>query len=504
MMANMPILQEMAAALPVGKAKATVMSEAAVMDFSTMLAGLNAGNGEPPGQAVAIAHRPECVTAMLAERHGVQEKPAEASTVDPVDPQPAPSLKKLALTGQSPASNILAELDVLKGKFKQAVPAGDQPAKAPAAAPTTALLPTAALPVVTDETETAEAELPVIGEDDIVPSDEQPNVQLADGAKALVLPAAAPVISAPPAARLQPKTERALDSGKPVNMPGMLPGWAAEPAQIHAQVGKLQSGNPGKAMRSSAGNMMATHEAANRQALALELAALSLGNAAPREVPAATEQPDTGSILSVPVGLAKAAETPPAATAHPVNITAPLNDMAAVFSPGIPAADTAAVLSEQVIDMGVDGQWIDRMAREIADVAAGTGRATFTLHPQNLGKLQVEILQREEGADVRMITETDAAAAALNQGRHQLQQDARLQAVRINDVQVERAPADRAADNVFTPRAQSSGQEMTGQQGQSQAFYKKPQIESVSSRVTEQEQDQAASERTGSRQARYA
>src|SRR3546814_8525930 len=66
-----------------------------------------------------------------------------------------------------------------------------------------------------------------------------------------------------------------------------------------------------------------------------------------------------------------------------------------------PAVDTGSVLADRVIDMGVDGQWIDRMAREIADISAGTGRATFTLNPANLGKLQVDIIQGEEGANVR-------------------------------------------------------------------------------------------------------
>src|SRR3546814_4532080 len=80
-----------------------------------------------------------------------------------------------------------------------------------------------------------------------------------------------------------------------------------------------------------------------------------------------------------------------------------------------PAVDTGSVLADRVIDMGVDGQWIDRMAREIADISAGTGRATFTLNPANLGKLQVDIIQGEEGANVRLTAETDAAATALQQ-----------------------------------------------------------------------------------------
>lgn len=520
MMANMPIGQEIASGSPAGKAKATVTADPAVADFSAVLAALNPGKGEAPGQAVAIAHRPEFVTAMLAQRHGAEAEPADVQSTEPAeDLQPVPNLKKLRLSGQTPASNILAELDVLKGKIRQPVPGGGQPAKPLAPA---IVLPVTDMPVAA-ETESAEADFPGTGEEDPVPSDDQANVQLGDtarlpsptvtGTAISIPPADTPPPDIPPndippndipAVQSQPKVAITLGGSKPPAMPGTLPGWAAEPAQIHAQVGKPQPGNSGKAIRSSASNMTALPEAANRQALALELAALSLGRTAPGETSAVTELPGNDLIRPAPVAFAKAAEILPADIANPLNIPSPLPDMAAVLSPAIPAPDTAAALGERVIDMGVDGQWIDRMAREIADVAAGTGRATFTLHPQNLGKLQVEILQREEGANVRMIAETDAAAAALNQSRHQLQQDARLQAVRINDVQVERAPVERGADNVSAPRAQPSGQEMTGQQGQSHAFHKKPQIEAVSSRVTEQEQDQAASERTGSRQARYA
>lgn len=513
MVANVTILQDIAAALPAGNAKVTASTDPAAADFSAVLAALNPGKGEAPGQAVAIAHRPEFVTAMLTQRHGAEAEQVSSPFTDPDENlQPASNEKKLWLSGETPASNILAEVDVLKGKAKQPALCSDQPVKPSKAAPTT-MLPMAVAPVVADEMETSEADFPVTSEEEPIPSDDQANVQLGDAAKLPTPLMAGPAISVPPADTLpddappvqsQPKATITGGGSKPPAMPGMLPGWAAEPAQIHAQVGKPQPGNSGKAIRPSADKTTVPLEAANRQALALELAALSLGRTAPGEAPAVAEQRDNDLILSAPIALAKTAEIFSPGAANPVNLTAPLPDMVAVWSPAIPAADTAAALGEQVIDMGVDGQWIDRMAREIADVAAGTGRATFTLHPQNLGKLQVEILQREEGANVRMIAETDAAAEALNQGRHQFQQDARLQAIRINDLQVERAPVERGADNLFTPRAQSSGQEMAGQQGQSHAFHKKPQIEAVSSRVTEQEQDQAASERTGSLQARYA
>src|SRR3546814_4364274 len=81
-------------------------------------------------------------------------------------------------------------------------------------------------------------------------------------------------------------------------------------------------------------------------------------------------------------------------------------------------------------------------------------------------------MQGEEGANVRLTAETDAAATALQQGRHQLQQDSRLQAVRINDVQVERSNDSSASSS--GGRGQSMGQEQAGQQNQSQEIGRAP------------------------------
>src|SRR3546814_15576419 len=85
-------------------------------------------------------------------------------------------------------------------------------------------------------------------------------------------------------------------------------------------------------------------------------------------------------------------------------------------------------------------------------------------------------MQGEEGANVRLTAETDAAATALQQGRHQLQQDSRLQAVRINDVQVERSTDSSASSS--GGRGQSMGQEQAGPRNQSQA-HKRPLAETV-------------------------
>ena len=105
-----------------------------------------------------------------------------------------------------------------------------------------------------------------------------------------------------------------------------------------------------------------------------------------------------------------------------------------------PAVDVGASLSSQVIDMGVGGQWIDRVAKEITALAEGNGHSRFQLSPPNLGRLQIDVWQGEGGGRVQLLTETDEAARRLQQDRASLQADARLSAVSIDQIVIERAP----------------------------------------------------------------
>lgn len=127
------------------------------------------------------------------------------------------------------------------------------------------------------------------------------------------------------------------------------------------------------------------------------------------------------------------------------NVVAPLaTPIAEAAVPRIEAAastapQVGAVLSDQVIDMGVDGQWIDRLAREITQVAEGTGHSRFQLMPPNLGRIQVDLWQGENGGRVHLLTETDEAASRLRDGQSTLQADARLAALSLGQVVIERA-----------------------------------------------------------------
>lgn len=535
MMANMPIFQDMAAGVLAGAAKpVAAAAEGVGVDFAALLAGVETDKDGAPGQAVAATRRPDFVTAVLEQRHADQAdnspivgkaKPAEltsgpqAAVLDDGVPNP------LVAAG-TPARQASGTEDLPEGtKLPMATaPAPDRPVKqsTPARfAHVTSVLPQVANAINAGPASSGKVEHAALPEEEpgqVADTDSQakasPAPQLMQG---LALPLLQGLESpAPVAARVAAGRESQAHSVAPSAagrsiIAGVPPKWAAQPAHIHAQVGRAKVDLSSDAGANSSGvSHAAAQPAHNRQALALDLAVSSLGQgfsdekapATPLASAGRTEAAGDGTIL--PPAPASLAEISPASA---VSVDMPgTAEIATPLAPAIATADTGAMLGEQVIDMGVEGQWIDQMAREIAEISAGTGRASFTLNPENLGRLQVDILQRDDGADVRLIADTDEAAAALSQGRQQLQQDARLQAVRIHDVHIERAPVERGqteSGGLFA-RSQATGQDMTGQQGQSQPFHKKPLIEAVSSRVTGQEQDQAASERTRSQHARYA
>jgi hypothetical protein len=104
-------------------------------------------------------------------------------------------------------------------------------------------------------------------------------------------------------------------------------------------------------------------------------------------------------------------------------------------------ASTGEVLSNQIIDMSVSGQWIDRMAREIATVADGTGNARFQLSPPNLGRIQVELWSGGGQTNVRLLAETDEATRRLREGQSALEAHARVASLSLGSVTVEKSSA---------------------------------------------------------------
>lgn len=131
------------------------------------------------------------------------------------------------------------------------------------------------------------------------------------------------------------------------------------------------------------------------------------------------------------------------------------------------ATDVGVSLSDTVIDMGVGGQWIDRMATEINRLAEGAGHSRFQLSPPHLGRIQVDIWQGVDGGRVQMLAETDEAARRLSDGQSTLQADARLQALSLGSISIQRAP-EGSFDTARDPGANAQQQQQTSSQGQPQ------------------------------------
>ena len=138
-------------------------------------------------------------------------------------------------------------------------------------------------------------------------------------------------------------------------------------------------------------------------------------------------------------------------------------------TPSLPIAssspDLSASLGAQVVDMGVSGQWIDGLARDIAGLSANGAQGRFQIDTHHLGAVQVDIRHNMDGAAVSLTVASEAAEMALRQDSDRLKLDAGLAAVRIAEVKVERAPAIAEAHRAETTGQSSSQQQQQSQQG---------------------------------------
>ena len=113
--------------------------------------------------------------------------------------------------------------------------------------------------------------------------------------------------------------------------------------------------------------------------------------------------------------------------------------------------------------MGVSGQWIDSLARDIAGLSANGAQGRFQISSDQLGPIDVSIRQGIDGAAVSLTVSSDIAEAALRQDSDRLRLDAALSAVRISEMKIERAP--HVGD---AARSDPSSQQQPSQQQQGQ------------------------------------
>lgn len=154
-----------------------------------------------------------------------------------------------------------------------------------------------------------------------------------------------------------------------------------------------------------------------------------------REGDSAAVQPD--------LGVNTAMQTPRADTAgQPSSHPAPVS-----LTPAVGAPSIANTLGQQVIDMGISGQWINDIARQIASISANPGHGSFRIASQELGAVQVDIAPASVGggSDILMRVDSDAAFAALNEDKERLMQDARMASVRIGELRIDRLAAPQEA-----------------------------------------------------------
>jgi hypothetical protein len=176
---------------------------------------------------------------------------------------------------------------------------------------------------------------------------------------------------------------------------------------------------------------------------------------------AATASDDTGAPAAILSNLNQGG------TAAPV---APQGTLAQTTTT-MPTVDLSASLGAQVVDMGVSGQWIDGLARDIAGLSANGAQGRFQINADHLGPIQVDIRQGTDGAAVSLTVATEVAELALRQDSDRLKLDAGLSAVRISEVKIERAPHVAEAARSDSTGNQTSSQQQgqaAGWQGQGQ------------------------------------
>ena len=202
-------------------------------------------------------------------------------------------------------------------------------------------------------------------------------------------------------------------------------------APDHAAVAASSAVSP----RADAGRPAATNVAASTG----KAAAPETAGAAPR---AATAPAATSPAAAIGETVAAPAPAQTATPQMPPFSPTPMAEPLAATGPaaaGTGSTTVAEAMIERQLDLAADGEWLDRLARDIAGAGSGEGRMRFRLDPEHLGSLRVELAQSERGTSVRLIVESEAARAIIADAQPKLAAEARAQGVRIAETHVDLA-----------------------------------------------------------------
>ncbi|MGV7122658.1 flagellar hook-length control protein FliK [Sphingopyxis sp. 550A] len=160
----------------------------------------------------------------------------------------------------------------------------------------------------------------------------------------------------------------------------------------------------------------------------------------------APARPVTAESAALPTSAAKPAADP--APLRPVADSGA--SMAVLFgqpaAPGIAApalAQAAAPVTERLLDMGSDDQWIAQLATDIAATKSESGDLSFRLMPRHLGRLDVAMKMDDSGGvSLKLDTQHEATATIVTAAQPRLVEDLRQQGVRVAEAQVTHTPAE--------------------------------------------------------------
>jgi flagellar hook-length control protein FliK len=145
---------------------------------------------------------------------------------------------------------------------------------------------------------------------------------------------------------------------------------------------------------------------------------------------------------------------PPSWAAALNAVTSPSQQLAGVAAPQASAPANAAPLETLNFDAG----FVANIETQIARVANGGQMVRMQIMPENLGRIDIEMLAGPERDQVRIVTEHDAVRDTLVSSQHRLEQDLRSNAQRPTEVTVELRQQSPGTQNGSAQQQQQRGQ----------------------------------------------
>lgn len=159
------------------------------------------------------------------------------------------------------------------------------------------------------------------------------------------------------------------------------------------------------------------------------------------EIPRSVAQFDVTLPMMSPLPAGPIANTVAAA---PFSISAPIFSNAAMAT--LPAMDGSQAVIQRMLDTARGDLWLTEIAHDIAASRQSNGRLSFTMQPENLGKLAVDIAAGDTGMSLEMTASSDEAAILIAAGHTKLVDELRAHNIRISETDIQTRSDSSAQD----------------------------------------------------------